>query len=191
MGTKHLRRSRTYKLDVLSRRALRGLIVPTSLVSFAAVAGVLLSVHRSGPDLGALIPRVPDLDGYTLVAWSNLERGQPALKVGGLAGGTAARVLVDMMDGTQPIHDGQLTACFVLLPDAGSAIHPGHRFGDQMIEVRLPAGEKVRFSEGSLVWVWGTWRVLAGNPDGHDPLYQLVDARLESATKADIPKYFR
>ena len=191
MGTKHLRRSRTRKLDVLSRRALRGLIVPICLVSFTLVAGVLLSVHRSGPDLGDLIPRVPELDGYALVAWCNLERGHHALKVGGVSSGSAVRVLGYMMDGTQPIRDGQLITRFVLLPDAGSAIHPGHRFGDQMIEVRMGAGETVRFTEGRLVWVWGTWRTLAGDTDGPVPLYQLVDARVESANQADIPKYFR
>jgi hypothetical protein len=78
-----------------------------------------------------------------------------------------------------------------LLPDAGNAVHPAHRFGDQMIDVRLQAGGTVRFSEGSLVWVWGTWRPLSGNPNRDKPLYEVEDARMEPAAKADIPKYFR
>ena len=64
-------------------------------------------------------------------------------------------------------------------------------FGDQMIEVRLEAGNEVRFSERSLVWAWGTLRMLPGDPSGHEPLYILENARTEPANKADIQKYFK
>jgi hypothetical protein len=60
-----------------------------------------------------------------------------------------------------------------------------------MIEVRLADGGTVRFSEGRLVWVWGTWRVIAGDPGGQVPLYGLDDARMESANRTEISKYFR
>jgi hypothetical protein len=43
----------------------------------------------------------------------------------------------------------------------------------------------------SLVWVWGTLRVLPGDPSGHEPLNVLEHARTEPAGKPDIPKYFR
>jgi hypothetical protein len=123
--------------------------------------------------------------------WHDLERGRRALKAGGLSAGTSARVLGYMMDGAQPMRDGQPAGSFVLLPDPGSGAHPAHRFGDQMIEVHLAAGETVRFAEGRLVWVWGTWRVMRGAPGGQIPLYRLDDARMESADRTDIPKYFR
>jgi hypothetical protein len=78
-----------------------------------------------------------------------------------------------------------------LLPDAGNAWHPAHRFGDQMIEVRLKGADRVQFFEWNLVWVTGIWRSLPGNPSRDTPLYALEDAHVESADKADIPKYFR
>jgi hypothetical protein len=96
-----------------------------------------------------------------------------------------------MMNGSRPVRDGQFIACFVLLPDAGSPVHPAHRFGDQMIEVRLRAGDTVRFSEGNLVWVSGSWRTLSGDPSGPTPLYGLGNAQVKPADKSDISKYFR
>ena len=80
---------------------------------------------------------------------------------------------------------------FVLLPDKGNAVHPAHRFGDQMIEVNLRSGERVRFARGTLVWVWGTLRGLPGNPLGSVPLYQLQNARTQPTSQEEIPKYFR
>ncbi len=96
-----------------------------------------------------------------------------------------------MMEDNRPISDGALVQNFVLLPDAGNAIHPAHRFGDEMIDVRLDAGNTVRFAERSLVWVWGTLRMLPGDPLGHQPLYVLENARTEPANKADLQKYFK
>ena len=95
------------------------------------------------------------------------------------------------MDGDQPVREGTRVNRFVLLPDAGSAVHPAHRFGDQMIDVQLRPGSSIVFKGSSLVWASGTWKVLAGNPAGDRPLYQLQDADVENADKADIPKYFR
>jgi hypothetical protein len=101
------------------------------------------------------------------------------------------RALGYMMDGDHPLHDAERVESFVLLPDAGHVTHPAHRFGDQMIDVRLTAGSTIQFSERRLVWVWGTLRTLSGDPGGHEPLYVLENARAESADKADIRKYFR
>src|SRR5205085_7877759 len=86
---------------------------------------------------------------------------------------------------------GELIQGFVLLPDPGSTTHPAHRFGDQMIDVRLETGNAVRFSQQSLVWVWGTLHMLPGDPVGHTPLYVLKHARATPANKTDIQKYFK
>jgi hypothetical protein len=96
-----------------------------------------------------------------------------------------------MMQGDQPVRDGQLVGRFVLLPDAGNAMHPAHRFGDQMIDVQLRAGYTVRFSQGRLVWVWGSLGGLPGDPGGDEPLYVMPNARTEQANKADILKYYK
>jgi hypothetical protein len=144
-----------------------------------------------GPDLFDLTPRFSDLDGYALIAWHELERSRGALRSGGIPRGTAARVLGYMTRGAQPIRDGQLVPFFVVLPDAGTPLHPAHRFGDQMIEVRLRPGDTVHFSEGNLIWVLGTWALLPGDPSGPTPLYALVNAKITAAEKSDISKYFR
>ena len=148
-------------------------------------------MRRAGPDLFDLTPTVSRVDGYMLVAWYDLERSHGTLKAGAPSAETPTRVLGYMMEGDQPIRDGKEVNRFVLLPDAGSAAHPAHRFGDQMIDVQLKAGTSIAFKGSSLVWVSGAWRLLAGNPAGDRPLYQLSDAQVEKADETEIPKYFR
>ena len=191
MRTRYLRGHRTRGHDVLLRQARWALVVPVGLISLAALIGTILGLRSSGPDLLDWTPKVRDLDGYVLVAWRDLERPHDALTVGGIPSGAAARALGYMMSGPQPIPDGRQVGDFCLLPDAGNAVHPAHRFGDQMIDVSLRRGDTVRFAEGSLVWVWGTWRALPGNPKGPNPLYQLENARIEPATRADVSQYYR
>jgi hypothetical protein len=101
------------------------------------------------------------------------------------------RVLGYMMEGDLPIRDGERVQNFVLLADAGNPGHPAHRFGDEIIAVRLGAGNAIRFADRSLVWVWGTLRMLPGDPSGHEPLYILENARTEPANQTDIQKYFK
>jgi hypothetical protein len=96
-----------------------------------------------------------------------------------------------MMDGDHPVQDGDSVDRFVLLPDAGSAVHPAHRFGDQMIGVQLRTGTAILFKEGSLVWVWGTWKAIAGDSAGDKPLYQLQEALAKNVDTQEIFKYFR
>src|SRR5205823_2519073 len=72
--------------------------------------------------------------------------------------------------------DGELTRDFVLLPDAGNLLHPAHRSGDQMIAVRLRAGERMQYSPLELVWVGGILRVTPGDPVGRKPLYTIERA---------------
>jgi hypothetical protein len=161
------------------------------LICLGAIGAVLLSYRRVGPDLFDLVPKVPSLDGYVLVAWASLEREQYAMNAGAISSGTMIRALGYMTDGDQPSRDGASVKSFVLLPDAGTPLHPAHTHGDQMIAVRLAAGNAVRFSGSSLVWVWGTLRVLPGDPEGREPLYVVESAHAERTVKADIAKYFR
>lgn len=165
--------------------------LPLGLLCVVAAFPVLFMMRRTGPDLFDLSPTVPSVDGYMLVAWYNLERGHGALKVGRPSAGSPTRVLGYMMYGDHPIQDGDAVDRFVLLPDAGSAVHPADRFGDQMIDVQLRTGTAILFKEGRLVWVWGTWKSLAGDSAGDKPLYQLQDAHAKNVDAAEIPKYFR
>jgi hypothetical protein len=185
------RLARTDHHDDLSRRAFRTLLGPLCLIGSTVIAAVLLSSWSAGPDLFDLAPKAARLDDYELVAWFDLERAPRTLSVGAVASGARIRALGYMMEGGASVRAGRTVGRFVLLPSAGHALGPPHRFGDRMIDVRLAAGDGVRFFEGSLVWVWGTLRILPGDPAGHQALYVLEDARTEPAHKADIPKYFR
>ena len=177
--------------DELSRRIFRTLIGPFCLIGIAAAGLALLSFRGARPDLFDLVPKALRMDGYVLVAWPSLERAKNALDARAIPSGTMIRTLGYMTDSGQPLRDGASVESFVLLPDAGIPLHPTYRHGDQMIAVRLETGKTIRFSEGSLVWVWGRLQMLPGDPEGRDPLYALESARVETAVKADIAKYFR
>ena len=156
------------------------------------VIGTLILISKTArPDLFDLTPAVSHSDHYVLLPWAALERTRHALNAGEIPSGTPIRALGYMMEGTRPIRDGEPVQGFILMPDVGNAWHPAHRFGDELIDVRLVGGNTVRFAERSLVWVWGTLQMLPGDPLGHEPLYVLEQARTEPAAKADIEKYFR
>jgi hypothetical protein len=162
-----------------------------AVICLSAIAGIVLISKTAGPDLFDLIPADSHSDGYVLLAWAALERAHNALNAGDISSGTMIRALGYMMDADRAVRDGERVGSFVLLPDKGNALHPAHRFADEMIDVQLQAGNEVRFSGRSLVWVWGTLRTLPGDPSGHEALYVLENARTTPADKADIPKYFR
>jgi hypothetical protein len=162
-----------------------------ALVCLPVIAFLVFVTPTVRPDLFDLVPAFSHSDGHVLLAWGALERAHHALNAGEIASGTMIRALGYMMEGDRPVRDGERVSGFILLPDAGNAWHPPHRFGDEMIDVQLEAGSTVRFAERSLVWAWGTLRMLAGDPNGHKPLYRLDHARTEPAAKADIGRYFR
>ena len=188
--TKPRQRRQVRQRDVTSRRALQWLIALAAMICLPAVATVILISRTSEPDLFDLVPKVRQLDGYSILAWPDLERAHHALNAGALSSGARIRALGYMMDGDRSAGDHDVSG-FILLPDAGNAFHPAHRFGDQMISVRLEAGKTVRFHERGLVWAWGTLRALPGDASGQKPLYILDDARTQPADKAEIPQFFK
>jgi hypothetical protein len=190
-GVRIERRKRVGRHEVLSRRAFWTLIGLVAAIYLPVLAIVMVTTEKAGPDLSDLTPVAGRSDQYAVLAWPELERGRHALRTNSISSGALIRAPGYMMNGDRPVRDGERVQGFVLLPDAGSAVHPAHRFGDQMIEVRLEAGSPVRFSERSLVWVWGTLQMLPGDPLGHVPLYVLEHARTEPATNADIRKYLK
>jgi hypothetical protein len=189
--TAHTRLARVRRRDALSRRASRVVAGVSALICLPVIAVVVLISRTSGPDLFDLVPKVPASDGYALLAWYDLDRGSHSLKEGGISTGALLRALGYMMEGDQPVRDGQIVSRFVLLPDKGNAMHPAHRFGDEMIDVHLGPNDSIRFSGGSLVWVWGALRALPGDTGGPIPLYQLENARVEPADERGILRCFR
>jgi hypothetical protein len=161
-----------------------------ALICLPSIAVVIVIHRTSGPDLFDLVPKEQESDGYALLAWYDLERSHGDLKQGGVSAGRPARVLGYMVEGASTLRAGQRVNRFVLLPDAGNALHPAHRLGDQMIDVNLRPGASVLFTPGRLVWVWGTLRMSPGNPNGPVPLYGLDNARTEPCRESRYSKVF-
>lgn len=189
MASRPGRRAR--KCATLSRRALGTVTGLVSLVCLSGIGAIILAIRTTEPDLFNLVPKVSHSNGYLLLDWPNLERGRRALNTVAVPSGTLVRALGYMVERDVPVRDGRRVDSFILLPDVGNALHSSHRFGDQMIIVRLAAGNTAPFGENSLVWAWGTLRTLPGDPAGHEPLYVLENARSEPAGKGDIAAYFR
>ena len=130
-------------------------------VTVAVCLPVVIVISRPvAPDLFDLVPKIAQSGGYVLLAWPSLERARAALSTSSIASATGIRALGYLMEGDQRVRDDDDVERFVLLPDAGTAAHPAHRLGDQMIDVRLAPGGRIRFSERHLVWVSGKLRSL-------------------------------
>lgn len=140
------------------------------------------------PDLTELVPVEQTVNGEVLLNWSDLLRTNRLFA--GLDG-KRVRALGYMMSGRRQLVEGQRVKDFILLPEAGDLIHPAHRFGDQMIAIHLLDDARVRFSAGTLVWVWGSMRAVTGDPDGDTPLYSLEGALAQRADNDAARTYFR
>jgi len=134
---------------------------------------------------------IHQLEGkYLLLSWPALLH-HPNVRPWTLFADKPVQACGYMVEGADPIQKNEWVEDFVLLPGSGTLFHPAHRFGDQMISVRLEEGERVQYSPKSLVWVWGTFRASNGDPNGSTPLYALDHARAKAADQADLRKYFR
>jgi len=60
-----------------------------------------------------------------------------------------------------------------------------------MVAVHLGPDARARFSSRALVWVRGTFRVLAGDAAGAKPLYALERAHAQPAARDEIRRYFK
>ena len=158
------------------------------------VAGALLAISVTRrPDLSDLVPIGNSEKNYLVLNWSNLLRDRPhALDAGSsLYAGAPVQALGYLFESDHARTRGESLQDFVLLPEAGNMLHPAHRFGDQMIAVRLDSGTRVTLPPRALVWVWGTLRASAGDPAGPQPLYALERARVQPAVSEEIRKYFK
>jgi len=152
----------------------------------------LIAISSTTTDISDLSPIFEKIGDYTILNWVDLERGPHALKQETRAfTGSRIQALGYMMDTDPPALTGKLVRGFVLQPAAGSLLHPAHRFGDQMIAVRLAAGSQIEFVSGRLVWAKGILRASYGDPAGAKPLYALEEATVFPGNKMDIREYFQ
>jgi hypothetical protein len=169
----------------VSRSETYRALIRVIVITCVPVLGTLLAiVSTTEPDLSHLTPIREAPNGYVLLDWFGLRQGRFSTEA-------SAQALGYMVESDRPRHTGEWVRDFVLLPDAGNLLHPAHRIPDQMIAIRLRDGEQIQFSPRSLVWVWGTFRALAADPAGVQPLYHVDEARVKRADTSDIAKYFR
>jgi hypothetical protein len=182
---KHLNLSRADEVRTLA------LIVALAMIPGGGTVAVIALTTQ--PDLNELTPVASHTAGFSLLSWESLLRDQPhALDArSAIASGAAVEVLGYVMDGNRTLENGERMQEFTLLPEAGSPIHPAHRFGDQMIDVHLRDDARFRFSPHTLVWVRGSLQSLSGDPTGDKPLYTIEQAHAERAGRGAIRKYFR
>jgi hypothetical protein len=153
-------------------------------VTVVPVGGTVLAVWASTQrNLSGLTPVGNPQEQYSLLNWSSLGQHRPRNQ--------AVQVLGYMADGDRPLREGEWVHDFFLLAEAGNLLHPAHRFGDHMIAVHLENDARVQFSSRSLVWAWGIFREVAGDPAGPTPLYSIEQAGARSADKSEIGKYFK
>jgi len=163
-------------------------------IAMVPTVGAALAIMTSpmGPDLSDLVSIKPAAEGKGILDWPVLLRersfglnADPRMMVG-----AADCALGYMAAGDEPVRDGDQTNEFILLPETGNLLHPAHRFGDQMIDVRLRAGGKLRFASQSLTWVCGSFHSSSGDPEGHEPLYVLADADAMRVGRPYVARYF-
>ena len=183
-GGRH-RRSRTDDTKTL-------LLIITIVMVPTVGAALAIIASRMGPDLSDFAAMKSIADGKGILDWPVLLRegsfglnSDPRMMVG-----ASDCALGYMAAGDQPVRDGDQTNEFVLLPETGNLLHPAHRFGDQMIDVRLRAGGRLRFAGESLTWACGSFRALPGDPEDHKPLYVLTDADVMHVERSYITAYF-
>lgn len=155
------------------------------LASVAVPLLGLVAAHTATirPDLYDLVVRADDHpDKPPISGWSGL--------TGGL-GDRRIRMLGYMMDNEPAIPDGKLVSNFVLVPEAGALLHPAHRIPEEMIDIRLRAGEPIRFRSRRLVWAEGQLSSCYVADRSSEPLYCLTDAAVTDADPGDINRYFR
>jgi len=180
------------KAGISRRHEIRFLVLLTAGLCVPVLGTFIAISSTAEPDISALTPISRRIGEDLIVNWPDLERRTHAVHAASsVFTGARVQALGYMMEADRPIRAGEPVQDFILLPEAGNLLHPAHRFGDQMIAVHLPPGNKVLFTPRSLVWVGGTFRASSGDPAGSRPLYDLERAQVALASKAEIRKYFR
>ncbi len=187
------RQSKANKTSVVSKDAVRILLLATAIAGVPILGTIFVSTATSEPDLAELVPINSRIANYFILNWSELLRDPSSDTRKATLGLSDSEVqaLGYMFDGDRPISKGEWVREFVLLPEAGTLIHPAHRIRDQVITVHLEDSKGAQFSPRVLIWVWGSFRLSPEPAVRSRPLYTLEHARVELADKADIPRYFR
>jgi hypothetical protein len=178
------------KVSISRADSIRVLLLVIVVAGVPILGTVFVTTSTSEPDLSELTPINPRAGQYLVLDWSALLQNEPRVSNTGPAG-AEVQALGYMMDGDRSIGKNQWVQDFVLLPEAGTLLHPAHRIRDQMIAVHLEDGTRIQFSPRALVWVWGNLKASAGLGRRSEALYVLERARTQPAGRADIQRYFK
>jgi hypothetical protein len=181
------------KVSISRADSIRVLLLVILVAGVPILGTVFVSNSTSEPDLSELTPISPRAGQYLVLDWSALLQNEPRISNTGtvIPAGPEVQALGYMMDGDRSIGKNQWVKDFVLLPEAGTLLHPAHRMRDQMIAVHLEDGTRIQFSPRALVWVWGNLKASAGLGRRSEALYMLERAHAKPADKADIQRYFK
>jgi hypothetical protein len=175
------------------RLEIRTVVLVMVVTCVPALAAVLIIAASSEPDLAEL-DRVPQPEGAPAVlTWPELCRDRPHALNAAKAVSTGGKVVAlgYMMENHRRVRSGDLVSSFDLLPEAGNLLHPAHRLGDQMIEVRLSRGHEMAFASRRLVRVSGILRQRPGDPAEDRALYILEESEAWLIQRADIGRYYK
>jgi hypothetical protein len=178
------------QLAISRRREIGTLVLVLSAGLVPALAFMIGIAATLRPDLSDLSSIRSAEGGAVVLNWPSLVREGGGPNAGPRTG-VDVRALGYMMESDRVPRDGEWVREFYLLPDAGNMFHPAHRDGDQMIAVQLADDARVRFSQGELVWVWGSFRSLPGEDEESKPFYTLERAHARRADESEIRRYFR
>ena len=152
-------------------------------MAIPVLATVVLQSLSTKPSLSDMVVReAVRAGGPRVVGWPDLEVADGRERV---------KLLGYMMDNGVAIQNEDATTGFLLLPEAGTVLHPAHRIPEQMVEVEVRKGASCRFEFRRLVWVEGLLRHRRDSvADGDAPVHFLDDALVEKADPADISAVF-
>jgi len=169
------------------------LVIVVAGVPILGIGTVFVTTSTSEPDLSELTPISPRAGQYLVLDWSALLQNEPRVSKTGtvIPAEPEVQALGYMMDGDRSIGKNQWVQDCVLLPKAGTVLHPAHRSRDQAIAVHLKEGTRIQFSPRTLVWVWGNLQASSGLGPRAEALYTLGRARAKPDGKADIQGYFK
>jgi hypothetical protein len=177
----------------VSKDAIRILLLATAVAGVPILGTIFVNAATSEPDLAELVPINSRIANYVVLNWSELLRDHVSdtREAALVPSDSEVQALGYMFDGDWTVSKGEWVKEFVLLPEAGTLIHPAHRIRDQLITVHLEDSNGVRFAPRVLIWVWGKFRVSSEPAARSRPLYTLEQARVKLADQADIARYFR
>src|ERR1700694_3294403 len=117
------------KLRISRRTEVRTLLLVITITCVPVIATVFLVISTTEPDLADLKTRSDRTGKYLVLDWSALEEDRIAKTAPAKFNGAAVHAIGYMMEGDASIKTGERITDFVLLPEAGNAFHPAHRFG--------------------------------------------------------------